>query len=74
MSKVSDAKTNQGWTKKPKLPLCVNCKQYSSKFIPIESIWIHKVTNEEKDIRCFLGNFKTSRTCSCLRFELKESV
>ncbi|WP_141754976.1 hypothetical protein [Burkholderia plantarii] len=64
MSKQSEAKSLQGWRKKP--DTCQGCLRF--KFDVVEHIYLGKAYPEEKNMRCSLGNFKTGKSNTCGMF------
>lgn len=64
MSKQSEAKYIQGYTKTPKT--CSNCESFRSKKLETQYGWI-----DEKEMRCNLGGFKVNKTSVCNEHILK---
>jgi hypothetical protein len=70
MSKQSEAKESQGYTRT--LKMCSNCAWYESDLTPVEN-WAGQVYHDEKNIRCGLGGFKVHKTATCSRHKEKVS-
>ena len=66
MSKQSEAKEEQGYTKK--LPTCSTCLNFKMETVP--SAWNDKYLIE-KNLRCKIGKFKVMKTATCKRHEFK---
>jgi hypothetical protein len=64
MSKQSEAKDKQGYTKTPRT--CSNCESFKSKKSENQFGWI-----DEKEMRCMLGGFKVNKTSVCNEHILK---
>ncbi|HDR9834674.1 TPA: hypothetical protein QDC51_001438 [Burkholderia multivorans] len=69
MSKVSEAKAAQGWRKKPNT--CEGCAHFTMDRVEEQyKAWDGvKTWIREKNLRCSLGGFKTSKTNICDQFE-----
>ncbi|MDO7934424.1 hypothetical protein Q6A26_20345 [Xanthomonas euvesicatoria pv. eucalypti] len=70
MSKQTKAKSSQGWTKKPTLPICMNCVHFRKEVVDKtyagfsgDYHW-----SGDKKMRCSLGDFATQKTASCGRY------
>lgn len=59
MSKQSEAKEAQGYTKTP--VNCASCKNFTSKLE--KASWGNHYN--EKGLRCTIGEFKVNKTASC---------
>ena len=57
MSKVSEVKEAQGWTKNN--PVCSNCRHYRDTTL---------ITEYKVKIECSLGNFATKKTAWCKKW------
>lgn len=62
-SKVEQAKIAQGWIKKPIPKTCANCRYFHSEIVTDR--WGFE---QEKNVRCTVGNFKTLKMSTCNAF------
>ena len=59
-------KEEQGYQEKPIFPMCSNCANFRSEFIPTNYGY-----NEEKNIRCGIGGFAVKKMGTCTKHEPK---
>lgn len=69
MSKQSEAKTKQGWRKKP--DTCAECRHFTLDRVRVEQSWSQMYWMKETNLRCSLGGFKTGKSNTCDRFSAK---
>ena len=62
MSKQSDAKLKQGWSKTT-IKICVNCKHFSCEPELIRHAYASYT--KDRNMRCNLGVFKTGKSSTC---------
>ena len=67
MSKQSEAKEKQGFTKES--PKCSNCINFSSHKFMEETKW--GIYPREINVKCSLGNFKVGKSNWCNEHEFK---
>lgn len=60
MSKQANSKTEQGYEPKPIFAMCSNCKHFRSD--KIKNQWNYE---EEKNIRCGIGEFAVKKQGTC---------
>ena len=63
MSKQSDAKENQGFSKS--CPSCSNCQNFLSKKETFKYPWDSKEFTKESELRCKVGQFKVGKSNWC---------
>jgi hypothetical protein len=68
MSKQSEAKTAQGYQMSSE-SICSKCKHFACDFDAVKTMFTS--WNEEKNLRCTLGNFAVKKTATCKLFEVK---
>lgn len=68
MSKQSDAKEKQGFSKTPNT--CSNCINFRSE--KYKEGYAGRVYDVEKELRCAIGGFKVNKTNTCDLHILKE--
>ena len=71
-SKQSQAKTEQGYIKKPTWPVCGNCANYTSESVTEPSAFGFGEWAREINVRCTIGGFKVGKLGTCKRHTEKE--
>jgi len=64
MSKQADAKIAQGYRPKPVHPMCSNCRHFNSDTVRKPG-WGDSWYEEEKNLRCGIGEFKVMKMGIC---------
>ena len=67
MSKQSEAKEKQGYTKQA--PCCSNCNFFTSKIESVKSGWSSQEFKHESELRCLIGKFKVLKNSWCNQYE-----
>lgn len=86
MSNIKELKASWGYTEKPALPICSNCKHFRSELVlPAWIVERNKSADEndkftverhgvEKNMNCNLHKFPVKKTASCYLFTKKEKA
>lgn len=68
LSKVQQAKGDQGYIDKPVHPMCMNCQHYTSDQ-RLASEWMGTKYYAEKNRRCAIGGFAVKKQATCSQHE-----
>jgi hypothetical protein len=68
MNKQVEAKTAQGYQMSNE-SICSKCKHFSSGITIVKTVFAS--WDDEKNLRCTLGNFSVKKTATCKQFEVK---